>query len=115
MMGFFEFLANNSIVIVLFLVGGMIVGLLHGVGEPWKEKMAGAAVGAVIWGLILAPLLVRMDYSDYKRHYATCQKYEAKQAGYIMSGERCYKPVNKNTYIKVNTDTKTKQELLNDK
>lgn len=113
-MGFFEFLFKNADVILVFVIGGVFMGLVQGLGESWKHKLAGVGVGVIFWGLTLAPLLVRMGYSDYKRHYATCQKYEAKQAGYIMSGERCYKPVNKDMYIKVNESTKTKQELLND-
>ena len=115
MMGFFEFMANNAVVILVFVIGGAFFGLMQGLGESWKHKLAGVGVGVIFWGFMLAPFVLRLDYSDYKRHYATCQKYEAKQAGYIMSGERCYKPVNKDMYIKVNESTKTKQELLNDK
>lgn len=115
MIGFFEFMANNAVVILFFVVGGFLFGLLQGLGEPWKDKMVGAGVGVIIWGFILAPFILRLDYGDYKRHYATCEKYEAKQAGYIMSDERCYKPIAKDVYVKVNDTTKTKQELLNAK
>lgn len=113
MIGFFEFMVNNAIVILFFVVGGALFGLISSIGESWKDKMVGVGVGVVFWGFILAPCILRMDYSDYKRHYATCEKYEAKQAGYIFSDERCYKPIAKDVYVKVNQDTKTKQELLN--
>lgn len=115
MMGYFEFLANNSVTVLVFVVAGILFGFTQGLGDSWKDKMAYAGIGVVFWGLILAPLIIRMDYSDYKRHYTTCEKYEAKQAGYIMSDERCYKPVGKNVYVKVDEKTKTKQELLNAK
>lgn len=115
MIGFFEFMANNAVVILIFVIGGVGIGFVQGLGESWKPKLAGVGVSVILWGFVLAPLFLRMDYSDYKRHYATCEKYEAKQAGYIFSDERCYKPIAKDVYVKVNETTKTKQELLDAK
>lgn len=115
MIGFFEFLIKNADMILIFVIAGALFGLVQGLGESWKHKLAGVGVGVIFWGFILSPLIIRMDYSDYKRHYVTCEKYEAKQAGYIMSDERCYKPIAKDVYVKVNETTKTKQELLDAK
>lgn len=115
MIGFFEFMANNAVAILIFVIVGAFIGFAQGLGESWKPKLAGVGVSVILWGFVLAPLILRMDYSDYKRHYATCEKYEAKQAGYIFSDERCYKPIAKDVYVKVNETTKTKQELLDAK
>lgn len=115
MIGFFEFMANNAVVILIFVIGGAFFGFAQGLGESWKHKLAGVGVGVIFWGFMLAPLILRLDYGDYKRHYATCEKYEAKQAGYILSDFRCYKPIAKDVYVKVNEITKTKQELLDAK
>lgn len=115
MISFFEFLVKNADIILMFVVVGLLFGLVQGLGESWKYKLAGAGLGVIFWGFIMTPLILRMDYSDYKRHYATCQKYEAKHAGYIFSDTRCYKPVGKDVYVRVNEKTKTKQELLDAK
>lgn len=115
MIGFFEFLMQNAEFILVFVIAGALFGFVQGLGESWKYKLAGVGVGVIFWGFILSPLVIRMDYSDYKRHYATCEKYEAKQAGYIFSDNRCYKPIAKDVYVKVNETTKTKQELLDAK
>lgn len=115
MIGFFEFMENNAVFILAFVIAGFLLGLAQSLGDPWKDKLCYAGFAVVIWGFVLAPILLRLDYGDYKRHYATCEKYEAKQAGYIMSDERCYKPIAEGVYVKVNQVTKTKQELLNAK
>ncbi|QEG12115.1 hypothetical protein OMEGA_47 [Klebsiella phage vB_KaeM_KaOmega] len=115
MIGFFEFLIQNAEFILVFVIAGALFGFVQGLGESWKYKLAGVGVGVIFWGFLLSPLIIRMDYSDYKRHYATCEKYEAKQAGYIFSDDRCYKPIAKDVYVKVNETTKTKQELLDAK
>lgn len=113
MMGFFEFLVKNADMILVLVFVGALFGVVTGLGESWAHKLVGVGIGVIVWGFILAPLVIRVDYGDYKRHYATCEKYEAKQAGYIFSDERCYKPIAKDVYVKVNETTKTKQELLN--
>uniref|UniRef100_UPI003D4C1F5D hypothetical protein n=1 Tax=Escherichia coli TaxID=562 RepID=UPI003D4C1F5D len=115
MIGFFEFLIQNAEFILVFVIAGALFGFVQGLGESWKYKLAGVGVGVIFWGFLLSPLIIRMEYSDYKRHYATCEKYEAKQAGYIFSDDRCYKPIAKDVYVKVNETTKTKQELLDAK
>lgn len=113
MMGFFEFLVKNADMILVLVLVGALFGVVSGLGESWGRKLIGVGIGVIVWGFILSPLLILADYGDYKRHYATCEKYEAKQAGYIFSDERCYKPIAKDVYVKVNENTKTKQELLN--
>ncbi|UTC25238.1 hypothetical protein P7_048 [Pectobacterium phage vB_PcaM_P7_Pc] len=115
MIGFFEFLMQYAEVILVFVVAGALFGFVQGLGESWKYKLAGVGAGVIFWGFILSPLVIRMGYGDYKRHYATCEKYEAKQAGYIFSDNYCYKPIAKDVYVKVNETTKTKQELLDAK
>lgn len=113
MLGFFEFLFQNLVYIVLFFIVGIIMGLVCSLGDGWSEKFKHIGVAVLIYGFILGPLVARSDYSDYKRHYITCEKYEAKQAGYIFHDDRCYKPVNGTQYIKVNDTLKTKKELQN--
>lgn len=113
MLGFFEFMFQNLFYIVLFFIVGIIMGLVISLGDGWSEKFKHIGVAALIYGFILGPLVARSDYSDYKRHYITCEKYEAKQAGYIFHDDRCYKPVNGTQYIKVNDTLKTKKELQN--
>lgn len=111
MIGFFDFLVNNPIPFVSFTIMGSIFGLFHGLGESWKYKIGATLVGAALWGVTLGTLNTWVDYDTYKRHYVTCDKYEAKQAGYIFSENRCWKPVQ--SYIKVSDTSKTKQDLLN--
>lgn len=113
MIGFFEYLMNNTGVILGFLIGGGLYGMAMSLGREWKEKFQMASIAAVFFGFVLSPVVIKVNQMDNNRHYATCSKYEAKQAGYIFAEERCWKPVK--SYIKVNGTTKTKQELLNAK
>lgn len=113
MLGFFEFLFQNQGYLVAGLIVGVVMGLIYGSGEPMVDKLKNIGLAVAFYGLLAAPLLARMDYNDYKRHYITCAKYEAKQAGYMFHDNRCYKPVNGTQYIKVNDTLKTKKELQN--
>lgn len=111
MLGFFEFLGQNLINVVMFSIIGVFMGLITSLGDSWGDKFKHIGFAVVLYGFILGPLITRTDYVDYKRHYLTCDKYEAKQAGYIFHDKRCYKPVNGTQYIKVNDTLKTKKEL----
>lgn len=115
MIGYFAYLLENTGLILAFLLGGATHGLAMALGRDWKEKLQMSCIAGMFFGFVLAPAIIKLDHSNYKRHYATCQKYEAKRAGYIFSGERCYKPIAKDVYVKVNETTKTKQELFNAK
>lgn len=111
MLGFFEFLSDNLTTVVMFCIVGVFMGLVSSLGDSWGEKFKHIGFAVVLYGFLLSPLIIRADYGDYKRHYLTCDKYEAKQAGYIFHDNRCYKPVNATQYIKVNDTLKTKKEL----
>lgn len=111
MLGFFEFLGQNLVYVIVFSILGVIMGLCYSLGDSWGSKLKQVAFSVLFYGLFIGPLVARTDYVDYKRHYLTCDKYEAKQAGYIFHDKRCYKPVNSTEYIKVNDTLKTKKEL----
>lgn len=112
MLGFFEYLSQNLQGVILFVVVGIVYGFLVGLGESWSDKFKYVGIGVLMWGIVAGLGVSRIDYSDYKRHYATCTKYEAKQAGYIFNNHRCYKPITSKQYIVVNEHSlKTKEEL----
>lgn len=113
MLGFFEFLFQSWGYLVGGLIAGIVMGLIYGHGESRADKLKNIALAVAFYGLLAGPLMARVEYGDYKRHYITCEKYEAKQAGYIFHDNRCYKPVNGTQYIKVNDTLKTKKELQN--
>ena len=112
MMTFWQYQCDNPAMLIACVVFGAIFGVMTSFfeGYNFKERMGHIAVAILIWLFITYPLLSWMDYSDYKKHYQTCEKPVAKRAGYIFADNRCWKPTN--TYVKVNQETKTKQELL---
>lgn len=109
MIGYFAYLLENTGLILAFLIGGITYGLVIAIGDQWEEKLKLAAFAAAACAFVLAPALLKGEQVDNNRHFATCNKYEAKQAGYIFAGERCWKP--SKGYIVVNKESKTKQEL----
>lgn len=113
MIGYFAYLLDHTGLILAFLIAGFLYGFFMSLGEEWKEKFQVAGITAALFAFIAAPVVIKADQRAYNKHYATCTKYEAKQAGYIFSEERCWKPVQ--SYITVNDTSKTKQELLNAK
>lgn len=112
MIGFFEYILNHTGVILGALFAGFLYGAFMYCREGWVNASQSGLFSALVFGFILAPAILKGDQVDNNRHYATCSKYEAKQAGYIFSRERCYKPVGKDAYIQVNSTVKTKKDLL---
>lgn len=113
MMTFWQYLCDNPMTLVIMAVFGAVFGLITSFNEGynWKERLCHICASILMWVFITYPAVSWMDYSDYKKHYATCEKPVAKRAGYILSENRCWKPVT--SYVKVNETTKSKQELLN--
>lgn len=113
MLSFFEFLCNNLYYIVAFSAMGSIMAIFNSLGESWNTKLFSLIFCVGLYGFGLGTLVSHTDYLDYKRHWLTCEKYEAKKAGYIFANDKCWKPVK--SYVKVDEQVKTKEELLNAK
>lgn len=115
MMTFWQHLLDNPATLFFCAAFGLIFGFFTSLFEGYtlKERLGHIVVSIFMWLVITFPLISWTDYSDYKRHYTTCEKPVAKRAGYIFSEERCWKPVT--SYVKVNETTKSKQELLDAK
>lgn len=115
MMSFGQYLIANPWSLIICIVFGAIFGLVSSLGNcsNIKDRAGYVLVGILTWSVILYPLTAWTSYSDYRKNYVTCDKYEAKQAGYIFQGEKCWAKTS--GYVKVSDEVKTKQELLNDK
>jgi|AGFT01.1.fsa_nt_gi hypothetical protein len=114
MMTFWQYLCDNPATLIIMVVFGGVFGVFTSCfeGYNWKERLGHICVVILMWVFITYPAVSWMDYTDYKKHYVTCEKPVAKRAGYIFAENRCWKPVT--SYVKVNETTKSKQELLNE-
>lgn len=114
MMTFWQYLCDNPMTLVIMAVFGLLFGIFTSCFEGYnlKERLGHIFVSILFWVFITYPIISWMDYTDYKKHYATCEKTSAKRAGYIFAENRCWKPVT--SYVRVNETTKSKQELLNE-
>lgn len=116
MITFWQYLLDTPETLVFCILAGFIFGLVSQINEGYTraaERLGHVLVTILLWIFITYPAISWMDYSKYKKHYITCERLVSKQAGYIFSGNRCWKPTT--TYVMVDEKTKTKQELLDAK
>lgn len=109
MMSFFDFLLDAWLVFLVSAILGILSGIYASTSLHVKARICFCSFFMAAF-VFTTPLVDKyFEYLDYKDHYQICHSEEGKKNGYIFSENKCWKQTK--TYVSVDYDTKTKEDL----